>query len=1032
MKTTWLILIAALFIPNGILHGQDLFLSFSGSGVSTSVDSVKVENLSRGEKLMVGGSQILHLEQIVTETSKLTDLKSGITFSPNPMNEYSIMEFSIPVTGKTTISIIDLGGKEILKINDNLPRGNHSYRVSGIKTGIHFVRVSSGGYTLTGTLVSISSQGNARAEYINTITVSHPGKDIEALNQAEPVKRANLAEISMRFRDGDSLKFTAASGNYRTIIIDVPDTSKTMTFDFYECIDGDRNNYPVIKIGNHIWMAENLKTTSFNDGTPIKNEKNDSIWATLDDKGTPAFSWYNNNEEYKNIYGGLYNNPAVSKATGKNVCPAGWHVAAGEWDELFSWLDNTASTDSLVSEFAGNLIKESGNMHWDCPGNRATNETGFTALPGGLRRPYFAHLGQRGYFWDGSYGKFILYCSNGVVGHVSSRNDYGLSVRCVRDKEFNISFAGSGASTTVSLIKAENLSTGVSVTINEDQNLYLGHGTPPAGAIHMEYLEGQNLKYTGFSGDYSTVVVDKPAGDKTITFNFIPCTDADNNNYPVVKIGEYSWMAENLKTTKYKDGTPVPYQTLNADSPDSLIFSWEGYSWYNNDPGYKDTYGALYKMNTFKSGKLCPAGWHAPNNAEWEYLTDILGGPSEAGGRLKETGTVHWAAPNTGATNEIGFTALPGGELDHYIFSGLGKSATFWSTSKCGGSSDCGWSISFSEKSISWNDLYEEVGYTVRCVYGAEPMIPEVETWFLIPYVTTTETYIGLYIKNDHGLPVTQKGVCWSTTPLPTINDPHTSNGLGLITGLTPATKYYARAYATNSAGTGYSMSVSFTTKAIGVEDEKADIEGNIYEVIRIGSQVWMKENLRSTVLNDATPMELITDDNLAWWNSVTPAYCFHPRGEIGWQGAIYNWQSVNSGRLCPSGWHVPSDTDWSVLTNYMIANDYNFDGTHEGNKIAKALAMHFVWKSSDLPGTPGNTDYPEKIDASGFSARPAGTRGSEFSPQIHEVAVLWSSTPSHSTGNYYVISYSGVSGILTGPDSGDKQAGWAVRCLKD
>lgn len=294
MKTTKLILFAALFSLNGILQGQDLFLTFSGSGASASVDSVKVENLTRGEKLIVGGSQILHLEQIVTEIGKLTtDVKGDITFSPNPMNEYSIMEFSIPRPGKTIISIIDLGGKEILKLNDNLSRGYHSYRVSGIKSGIHFVRVSSGQYSLTGTLVSTSSQGNARAEYISTISVKEPGKDITASKKDEPVKKSDLSEITMQFRDGDSLKFTAASGNYRTIFIDVPDTSKTMIFDFYECIDGDGNNYPVIKIGEHVWMAENLKTTRFNDGTSIKNEKDDSTWAILDDKGIPAFSWYN-------------------------------------------------------------------------------------------------------------------------------------------------------------------------------------------------------------------------------------------------------------------------------------------------------------------------------------------------------------------------------------------------------------------------------------------------------------------------------------------------------------------------------------------------------------------------------------------------------------------------------------------------------------------------------------------------------------------------------------------------------------------
>lgn len=502
--------------------------------------------------------------------------------------------------------------------------------------------------------------------------------------------------------------------------------------------------------------------------------------------------------------------------------------------------------------------------------------------------------------------------------------------------------------------------------------------------------------------------------------------DIDGNLYHSVMIGDLCWMTENLKVTKYKDGTPIP-QFTGGD------LSLEGYCWYDLDAGNKDIYGALYMMETVKSGKLCPDGWHVPDNNEWGYLTDVLGGPPETGGKIKETGTTHWAAPNTGATNESGFTALPGGYLDHWNFIGLGQRATFWSTSKCGGTSDCGWSVTYDGTAISWSDKDPLVAYSVRCVCGPEPLRPEVITWPLLTYINSTEAYQGVYVRDDHGLPVTQKGVCWSTDPLPTTGDNHTLNGIGLMTGLSPATKYYVRAYATNSAGTGYSMSITFTTKA-SAEAFKADVEGNIYETVQIGSQVWMTRNLETTIFNDGLPIQLITDDDLAWWNSVVPAYCVHPLGELVWHGAIYNWQSVNSDKLCPQGWHVPDNTDWTVLTNYLIANGYNYDGTLTGNKIAKALSAwpHYGWKASVVPGTPGNSDYPDKINASGFLARPAGTRGIHFSPEANEVAVIWSSTPRHSTGDYYIISYNGVVGYLSGPDSGDKQCGWAVRCLKN
>ncbi len=91
--------------------------------------------------------------------------------------------------------------------------------------------------------------------------------------------------------------------------------------------------------------------------------------------------------------------------------------------------------------------------------------------------------------------------------------------------------------------------------------------------------------------------------------------------------------------------------------------STPAYCWYDNNPAtYRETYGALYNWYTVNTGMLCPIGWHVPTDAEWEILTDYLGGESVAGGKLKEIGTTHWVSPNTGATNETGYTALPGGE----------------------------------------------------------------------------------------------------------------------------------------------------------------------------------------------------------------------------------------------------------------------------------------------------------------------------------------------------------------------------------
>ena len=134
--------------------------------------------------------------------------------------------------------------------------------------------------------------------------------------------------------------------------------------------------------------------------------------------------------------------------------------------------------------------------------------------------------------------------------------------------------------------------------------------------------------------------------------------DVDGNVYHTITIGNQVWMAEDLKTTRYNDGTPIP-RVENYDEWAELTLP--AYSWYNNDSVYREDFGALYNYYAVESGKLCPEGWHVPSDEDWIALETRLGGASNAGGALKEAGTVHWKTPNTGASNESGFTALPGG-----------------------------------------------------------------------------------------------------------------------------------------------------------------------------------------------------------------------------------------------------------------------------------------------------------------------------------------------------------------------------------
>lgn len=135
--------------------------------------------------------------------------------------------------------------------------------------------------------------------------------------------------------------------------------------------------------------------------------------------------------------------------------------------------------------------------------------------------------------------------------------------------------------------------------------------------------------------------------------------DIDGNKYNVVKIGEQRWIGENLKTTKNSDNTQIPLVTNDTEWINQYT---PAYCWYNNDSvTYAQIYGALYNWHTVETGKLCPSGWHVPTDEDWKLLMDYVGGDDVAGSKLKEMGNSHWTDSNSDATNENGFTALPGG-----------------------------------------------------------------------------------------------------------------------------------------------------------------------------------------------------------------------------------------------------------------------------------------------------------------------------------------------------------------------------------
>jgi uncharacterized protein (TIGR02145 family) len=161
--------------------------------------------------------------------------------------------------------------------------------------------------------------------------------------------------------------------------------------------------------------------------------------------------------------------------------------------------------------------------------------------------------------------------------------------------------------------------------------------------------------------------------------------DIDNNTYKTVPIGTQQWMAENLKVTKYNDGTIIPNITDDWQWSNLSSGAW---AYFNNDAANNAKYGKLYNWyvvsKTSNGNKnVCPTGWHLPTDAEWTVLTDYLGGESVAGGKMKEVGTTNWNSSNTNATNTSLFTGLPGGyRISNGDYTTIGGGGNWWSSTE--------------------------------------------------------------------------------------------------------------------------------------------------------------------------------------------------------------------------------------------------------------------------------------------------------------------------------------------------------------
>ena len=412
------------------LYATDYTISFTASGAATTISNVEVQNLTQSTSVVVPAGASVTL----TGTTGAPYLKANslnLKIFPNPMTEKSIVSFYSEFGGKTDITVYGMDGRTIIRTTKNLEAGTNQFRLS-LPQGIFILHINENGILHLGTVIS-QTMNKAELEFSGTEPAA-----------GKPMQKVKASTTALGYNQGDQLLFKGYSGDLCTVVTLKPTGNTVVNFNFVECRDADGYNYPVVQIGDQVWMAENLKTTRYRNGDAIG-----TTTGAIPNDATSKYQWaYGGNEANVAKYGRLYTWYAATDSRG--IAPAGWHVPTdAEWTILENYL--IANGYNYDGTTAGNEIAKAlaATTDWntytgtDAPGADLTknNSSGFTALPGGYRSSdgTFYDVGYYGVWWSSTeyattyaWYRYLFYDYYGLYRYDGTQS-YGFSVRCLRD-----------------------------------------------------------------------------------------------------------------------------------------------------------------------------------------------------------------------------------------------------------------------------------------------------------------------------------------------------------------------------------------------------------------------------------------------------------------------------------------------------------------------------------------------------------------------------------------------------------------------